>query len=99
MSCAATNRLWLIASLDAAAQRVKRAMTTPPGEPRYEALSLLDGALAAIECRVEEIIERHSHALVIGEPTHIEIDPSFGALIYWRARYSAARALPRFVAE
>ena len=74
------------------------------GEARYDdaawrtsprGVSLLDGALAAIECRVEEIIERHSHALVIGEPTHIEIDPSFDALIYWRARYSAARALPR----
>jgi flavin reductase (DIM6/NTAB) family NADH-FMN oxidoreductase RutF len=70
------------------------------GETRYEGadwrvsprgVSLLAGALAAVECRVEEIIERHSHALVIGEPLAIETGSSAEGLIYWRAGYAPAR--------
>ena len=47
------------------------------GEARYHGaewfetangVSLLQGALAHVECRVEEIIERHSHAIIIGQP-------------------------------
>src|SRR3954451_24561730 len=34
--------------------------------PRASGVPLLVGALAAIECGVEEIIERHSHAILIG---------------------------------
>lgn len=78
------------------------------GEARYDGarwrtsprgVSLLEGALAVVECRVEEILERHSHALVIAEPNWIEINPLSDALIYWRAQYSAARELPRLAAE
>lgn len=78
------------------------------GESRYagadwrvtsRGVSLLSGALATIECRVEEILERHSHAIVVAEPTWIETGPPSDALIYWRAQYSAARAAPRLAAE
>ncbi len=78
------------------------------GEARYDGadwrvtprgVSLLSGALATIECRVEEILERHSHAIVVAEPTWIETDPTSDALIYWRAQYSATRAAPRLAAE
>ena len=33
---------------------------------RASGVPLLSGALAAIDCEVEEIVERHSHAIVIG---------------------------------
>jgi flavin reductase (DIM6/NTAB) family NADH-FMN oxidoreductase RutF len=78
------------------------------GEARYDGadwrvtprgVSLLQGALATIECRVEEILERHSHAIVVAEPMWIETDAASDALIYWRAQYSAARAVPRVAAE
>jgi len=78
------------------------------GEARYagadwrvtpRGVSLVTGALATIECRVEEILERHSHAIVVAEPTSIETATNSDALIYWRAQYSAARAAPRLAAE
>ena len=62
-------------------------------------VSLLEGALATIECSVEEILERHSHAIVVAEPTWIETDAASDALIYWRSQYSAARTVPRMAAE
>jgi flavin reductase (DIM6/NTAB) family NADH-FMN oxidoreductase RutF len=69
------------------------------GEARYDGAewvigssgaSLLVGALASAECVVEEILERHSHALIIGEPRSITTDPHADALIFWRSRYGAA---------
>lgn len=62
-------------------------------------VSLLVGASATLECQVEEIIERHSHALIVAEPKWIETDPAADALFYWRAQYSATRAVPRLAAE
>jgi flavin reductase (DIM6/NTAB) family NADH-FMN oxidoreductase RutF len=78
------------------------------GEARYadadwrvtsRGVSLLAGAMATIECRVEEILERHSHAIVVAEPTRIETDPASDALIYWCAQYSRARSASRLAAE
>src|SRR5579883_3068049 len=71
------------------------------GEARYDGAewatsssgaSLLIGALANAECAVEEILERHSHALIIGEPRSIVTDPDADALIFWRSSYAAAAA-------
>jgi flavin reductase (DIM6/NTAB) family NADH-FMN oxidoreductase RutF len=50
---------------------------------------LLAGALAAIECEAEEIIERHSHAIVIGRVLHMQLSPGHGALAYWQGDYVA----------
>lgn len=78
------------------------------GEARYEGadwivtergLSLLVGALATAECRVEEIIERHSHAIVIGEPLAIAATPDSDALIYWRSAYRTVAQGVRLAAE
>lgn len=49
---------------------------------------LLEGALAAIACSVEEIIERHSHAIVIGRVREIVSCAGKGALAYWDGQYS-----------
>jgi flavin reductase (DIM6/NTAB) family NADH-FMN oxidoreductase RutF len=79
------------------------------GEERYEGaewavsprgVSLLVNALATAECAVEEIIERHSHAIVIGEPLSIaaaarDADP----LIYWRSVYRSTGYGARLAAE
>jgi flavin reductase (DIM6/NTAB) family NADH-FMN oxidoreductase RutF len=50
---------------------------------------LLAGALAAIECEAEDIIERHSHAVVIGRVLHVELAPDDAALAYWQGDYVA----------
>jgi len=62
-------------------------------------VSLLVGALATAECRVEEIIERHSHAIVIGEPLAISAASDGDALIYWRSAYRSVAEGVRLAAE
>jgi len=78
------------------------------GEARYHGaewfetlngVSLLRGALANIECRVEEIIERHSHAIIVGEPLSIAANSADDALIFWRSRYSSTGARAQLAAE
>jgi flavin reductase (DIM6/NTAB) family NADH-FMN oxidoreductase RutF len=46
---------------------------------------LLNGAVALLDCEVEEIIERYTHAIVIGRVTAAE---AFGGrpLLHWRGR-------------
>lgn len=48
---------------------------------------LLDGALAALDCELEELIERHSHAIVIGRVREIRFGANDAALLYWRGDY------------
>jgi len=47
----------------------------------------LSDALAAIDCRVEEIVERHSHAIVIGAVVGVRRGGDGPALAHWRSRY------------
>lgn len=47
---------------------------------------LLDGALAGIDCRLEEAIERHSHVIVIGQVVGIRSQEG-GALAYRDGHY------------
>lgn len=48
---------------------------------------LLEGALAALDCEVEELIERHSHAIVIGRVREVRLGGEDAALVYWRGDY------------
>ncbi|WP_336814840.1 flavin reductase family protein [Bosea sp. MMO-172] len=48
---------------------------------------LLEGALAALDCELEELIERHSHAIVIGRVREIRLGGNDAALLYWRGDY------------
>ncbi len=50
---------------------------------------LLAGALAAIDCEVEEVVERHSHAIVIGRVLNLRGSSRRGALAYWQGQYVA----------
>lgn len=49
--------------------------------------SVLAGALASIDCAVEEFIERHSHAIVIGRVLAARHTEEGQALLYWRGKY------------
>jgi flavin reductase (DIM6/NTAB) family NADH-FMN oxidoreductase RutF len=50
---------------------------------------LLVGALTALDCEVEEILERHSHGIVIGRVRGIRNSMRSAALAYWHGQYVA----------
>jgi flavin reductase (DIM6/NTAB) family NADH-FMN oxidoreductase RutF len=56
---------------------------------RASGVPLLSGALAAIDCEVEEVVERHSHAIVIGRVLDLALSPRSAALAYWHGQYVA----------
>src|SRR5882724_11733102 len=56
---------------------------------RASGVPLLVGALAAIDCEIEEIIERHSHAIVIGRVLDVVASQRTAALAYWHGEYVA----------
>jgi flavin reductase (DIM6/NTAB) family NADH-FMN oxidoreductase RutF len=56
---------------------------------RASGVPLLAGALAAIDCEVEHVVERHSHAIVIGRVLDIQSSARTAALAYWQGRYVA----------
>ena len=56
---------------------------------RASGVPLLVGALAAIDCEVEDVVERHSHAIVIGRVLDIAVSGRGAALAYWHGRYVA----------
>jgi flavin reductase (DIM6/NTAB) family NADH-FMN oxidoreductase RutF len=57
--------------------------------PGVSGVPLLAGALAAAECEAEEIIERHSHAIVIGRVLDMRLSSRSAALAYWQGQYVA----------
>ena len=50
---------------------------------------LLDDALAAIDCSVDIILDRHTHAIVIGRVEATHAGGGDRALTYWRGKYAA----------
>lgn len=48
---------------------------------------LLSGALAAFDCAVEDVVERHSHAIVIGRVLDLRVSSGSPALVYWQRQY------------
>ena len=56
---------------------------------RVSGTPLLADALAAIDCEVEHILERHSHAIVIGRPLDMLVSQRTAALAYWQGQYVA----------
>jgi flavin reductase (DIM6/NTAB) family NADH-FMN oxidoreductase RutF len=48
---------------------------------------LLADALSAIDCAVQDIIERHTHAIVIGEVKAVRRNTGGGALLHWRGGF------------
>ena len=73
------------------------------GEDRYRGakwrtlktgVSLLDGAPAALDCEVEDIIERHSHLIVIGRVVDALTPGRGGALLYRNGAYERLDDIP-----
>ncbi|MFN0264057.1 flavin reductase family protein [Tepidamorphus sp. 3E244] len=50
--------------------------------------SILTGALANLDCRVEQITEWHTHAIVVGSVEAIAEPGGNAPLVYWRGGYS-----------
>jgi flavin reductase (DIM6/NTAB) family NADH-FMN oxidoreductase RutF len=68
------------------------------GRERFEAgdwISLVSGApvlanaLASIDCDVEEIIDRHTHSIVIGRVLAVRTEGGDEALAHWHGTFSA----------
>ena len=54
----------------------------PTGAP------LLDGAAVALDCRLEEMIDRASHSILVGRVMDVRVrEDDEGALVYWRGLY------------
>ena len=56
---------------------------------RASGVPLLADALAAIDCEVEDIVERHSDAIVVGRVLEMRSSTRTSALAYWQAQYVA----------
>jgi len=56
---------------------------------RASGVPLLVDALAAIDCEVEHVVERHSHAIVIGRVLDMQVSSRTAALAYWQGQYVA----------
>jgi flavin reductase (DIM6/NTAB) family NADH-FMN oxidoreductase RutF len=50
---------------------------------------LRSDAVTALECEVEEIIDRHGRAIVIGRIRNVFKVGGSGALVYWRGAYNS----------
>ena len=50
-------------------------------------IPLLSSSLATIECQVEEIIERHSHGIVVGSLLGFDLSHRLSGLVYWNGQY------------
>ena len=48
---------------------------------------LLNHSLATVECQVEEIIERHSHGIVVGSLLGFDLSHRLSGLVYWNGQY------------
>lgn len=66
------------------------------GGARYEGVEwttlatgapVLADAMVALDCEIEELLERHSHAIIIGRVRALRVNGSTNALVYWRAGF------------
>jgi len=66
------------------------------GSQRFEGLGwrrgssgvpLLKNTSATVECEAEEIIERHSHGIIVGRLLSLELSPQASGLAYWNGQY------------
>ncbi|MBX9456726.1 MAG: flavin reductase family protein [Rhizobium sp.] len=60
----------------------------PTGAP------LLVGASVALDCEIEDMIEKSTHSILIGRVRSIEIAEQTGALVYWRGGFRPIGAVP-----
>ena len=52
---------------------------------------LLEGATAVFDCRLDEMIDRGSHSIVVGSVAAVRTNDVGEALLYWRGAYRPTR--------
>ncbi len=52
---------------------------------------ILADAPAAFDCLIEEVIERHSHAIILGAVVSLREGPEEPGLAHWRGQYGPSR--------
>ena len=61
------------------------------GEANWSALStgapVLDGAVAAVDCEVEEVLEKGTHSVLFGAVRAVRLGEAGSALIWWARDY------------
>ncbi|MBN9364791.1 MULTISPECIES: flavin reductase family protein [unclassified Devosia] len=62
------------------------------------ALGLAD-ALVSIDCRLDEAIERHSHAILIGRVNSVTLRTEAEPLLYWHGAYRLLSGLDRVLTQ
>jgi flavin reductase (DIM6/NTAB) family NADH-FMN oxidoreductase RutF len=55
--------------------------------PAPSGVPLLADALAGLDCEVEDIVQRHTHAIVIGRVSASQFSSTRSAMIYWQGSY------------
>ena len=55
----------------------------------------LDGALAAIDCDIDAVIDHHTHEIIIGRVRAIELRNGAEPLLYWQGAYRLISSLDR----
>ncbi len=59
-----------------------------PWKPAKSGIPLLVNALVTLDCRVARVIEHHTHIVVIGDVTDLDVFPDRnGGLAYWNGQY------------
>ena len=48
---------------------------------------LLSDALAVVDCELEDVIERHTHSIVVGRVVAVRSHDQDAALVHWRGRF------------
>jgi flavin reductase (DIM6/NTAB) family NADH-FMN oxidoreductase RutF len=56
---------------------------------------ILADALAALDCDIEETLERYSHMIVIGRVRAVRLGHGDEALTYWRGAFHRSGIVPR----
>lgn len=60
---------------------------------------LLSNALAVTDCELEDVIERHTHSIVVGRVVAVKNYDQEAALVYWRGRFETLSAESRLIAD
>jgi len=55
----------------------------------------LDGALAAIDCDIDAVIDHHTHEIIIGRVRAVELRNGAEPLLYWQGAYRLISSLDR----
>jgi flavin reductase (DIM6/NTAB) family NADH-FMN oxidoreductase RutF len=65
----------------------KQRFEGTPWFPGSSGVPLLGSSVAALECQVEEIIERYSHGIIVGRILSMERSDRLSSLVYWNGQY------------